>query len=107
MSERPSVRTTYLSTMSIKSALLKSPRALHPFGVISPANPKSRMVHTSPPVMGQVGEHQAGPSRIPIIRTLKEMRTWRRSARDRNLEVGIVPTVSHLTADSTCFELMR
>jgi hypothetical protein len=45
---------------------------------------------------------EAGPSRpvIPIIKTLEEIRAWRRSARERKLEVGIVPTVSQLLDES-------
>jgi hypothetical protein len=57
-----------------------------------------RMVHSSSSFSAQRGElsqsSEAGPSRIPIIRTLEEMRAWRREARDRKLDVGIVPTVS-------------
>jgi hypothetical protein len=57
-----------------------------------------RMVHSSSSFSAQGGESsqssEAGPSRIPIIRTLDEMRAWRRTARDRKLDVGIVPTVS-------------
>jgi len=51
------------------------------------------MIHTPPTTVGQATE--AGPSRprIPIIKTLEEIRAWRRSARERKLEVGIVPTV--------------
>jgi hypothetical protein len=56
------------------------------------------MVHSSSSFSAQRGElsqsSEAGPSRIPIIRTLEEMRAWRREARDRKLDVGIVPTVS-------------
>jgi len=59
---------------------------------------KTRMVHTTSNVVNHAEQSsqssEAGPSRIPIIRTLEEMRTWRRSARDRKLDVGIVPTVS-------------
>jgi hypothetical protein len=60
--------------------------------------PRLRMLHSTSPFYnagdqsGQASE--AGPSRIPIIRTLEEMRAWRRTARDRKLDVGIVPTVS-------------
>jgi len=61
------------------------------------STPRVKMVHTTPqaytpaPQSGQSSE--AGPSRIPIIRTLEEMRAWRRTARDRKFDVGIVPTV--------------
>lgn len=50
--------------------------------------------------MSTASPAQAGPSRIPIpiIRTLEEMRAWRRFARERGKEVGIVPTVSSLLA---------
>jgi len=64
---------------------------------LKPAS-RARMVHMTskgyaPPAQSSQSS-EAGPSRIPIIRTLEEMRTWRRSARDRKLDVGIVPTVS-------------
>jgi hypothetical protein len=56
-----------------------------------------RMVHSTSSFCKQGGASRqssgAGPSRIPIIRTLEEMRAWRRTARDRKLDVGIVPTV--------------
>jgi len=56
---------------------------------------RARMVHmTSQAYAPPVQSSQAGPSRIPIIRTLEEMRAWRRTARERKLDVGIVPTVS-------------
>jgi len=59
---------------------------------------KFRMVHSTSPLINKGGDltqsSEAGPSRIPIIRTLEEMRAWRRTARDRKLDVGIVPTVS-------------
>jgi hypothetical protein len=59
------------------------------------AIPRARMVHATAPLSSQSSQAgQAGPSRIPIIRTLEEMRQWRRSARDKKLDVGIVPTVS-------------
>jgi hypothetical protein len=64
---------------------------------LKPAS-RLRMVHSSSPFLKQGRESsqssEAGPSRIPIIRTLEEMRAWRREARDRKLDVGIVPTVS-------------
>ena len=57
-----------------------------------------RMVHSPSSLSNKSGNStqssEAGPSRIPIIRTLEEMRAWRRTARDRKLDVGIVPTVS-------------
>jgi hypothetical protein len=54
-----------------------------------------RMVHSTSPLNDPGAQSsEAGPSRIPIIRTLEEMRAWRRTARDRKLDVGIVPTVS-------------
>jgi hypothetical protein len=59
--------------------------------------PRVRMVHSTSPFLKQGGESsqssEAGPSRIPIIKTLEEMRAWRRTARHRELDVGIVPTV--------------
>lgn len=59
-----------------------------------------KMSHSTPPLFkptewSQSG--QAGPSRIPIIKTLEEMRAWRRAARDKKLDVGIVPTVCLLS----------
>ena len=69
---------------------------------IQATSPKSitrcRMVHSPSDLFNKGGDStqssEAGPSRIPIIRTLEEMRAWRRTARDRKLDVGIVPTVS-------------
>jgi hypothetical protein len=64
---------------------------------LKPAS-RLRMVHSSSSFSAQGGQSsqssEAGPSRIPIIRTLEEIRAWRRTARDRKLDVGIVPTVS-------------
>lgn len=36
----------------------------------------------------------AGHRHIPVIRSLGQLRRWRAEARDRGLEVGLVPTVS-------------
>ena len=58
------------------------------------ATTRARMVHSTAPLFSSSSQNdEAGPSRIPIIRTLQEMREWRRAARDRKLDVGIVPTV--------------
>jgi hypothetical protein len=35
----------------------------------------------------------ASSSRVPVIKTLAELRAWRREKRDRKQEVGVVPTV--------------
>lgn len=40
--------------------------------------------------------HHHHPQHIPVIRTLAQLRRWRRTARQRGLEVGVVPTVSLL-----------
>lgn len=40
--------------------------------------------------------HHHHPQHIPVIRTLAQLRRWRRTARHRGLEVGVVPTVSLL-----------
>jgi hypothetical protein len=37
---------------------------------------------------------------IPVLRSLSELRKWRKSARDRGLKVGVVPTVSNPQASS-------
>nr|AAS92525.1 PAN6 [Cryptococcus gattii] len=36
------------------------------------------------------------PQHIPVIRTLAQLRRWRRTARQRGLEVGVVPTMGAL-----------
>ncbi|UOH80615.1 pantoate-beta-alanine ligase [Cryptococcus neoformans] len=36
--------------------------------------------------------HHHHPQHIPVIRTLAQLRRWRRTARQRGLEVGVVPT---------------
>jgi len=60
----------------------------------------ARMVHSTAPLYGSSSQNdKAGPSRIPIIRTLQEMREWRRAARDSKLDVGIVPTVCHFLSE--------
>lgn len=60
--------------------------------------PTPRALTTASHDLSNPAELQAPPNSgripIPIIRTLEEMRAWRRSARDRKLDVGIVPTVS-------------
>lgn len=35
-----------------------------------------------------------GPRHVPIIRSVPQLRRWRKEARSRGLEVGLVPTVS-------------
>lgn len=39
-----------------------------------------------------------GRSRIPVLTTVREVRAWRASARDRGLEVGFVPTMGSCVA---------
>ncbi|ODN96448.1 pantoate-beta-alanine ligase [Cryptococcus wingfieldii CBS 7118] len=36
------------------------------------------------------------PTHIPVIRTLPQLRRWRRAARERGLDVGVVPTMGAL-----------
>ncbi|WVQ76755.1 pantoate-beta-alanine ligase [Cryptococcus sp. DSM 104548] len=36
------------------------------------------------------------PTHIPVIRTLPQLRRWRRAARERGLQVGVVPTMGAL-----------
>ncbi|OXG33532.1 pantoate-beta-alanine ligase [Cryptococcus neoformans Bt15] len=40
--------------------------------------------------------HHHHPQHIPVIRTLAQLRRWRRTARQRGLEVGVVPTMGAL-----------
>jgi hypothetical protein len=49
------------------------------------------------------GGGEAGGHRIPVIRDLETLRVWRRGARERGDEVGIVPTVSSVVVLSVCF----
>jgi hypothetical protein len=44
----------------------------------------------NPPHTNPMAHHP----RIPVFRTLQELRSWRKRAREMKLEVGVVPTVS-------------
>ena len=55
-----------------------------------PAIPPSLLGPRNPPLDDPMAHHP----RIPVFRTLQELRSWRKRARDMKLEVGVVPTVS-------------
>jgi pantoate--beta-alanine ligase len=44
----------------------------------------------------------SGSPHIPVIRSLAQLRRWRAAARERGLEVGVVPTVGRPAHGSLC-----
>jgi hypothetical protein len=42
-----------------------------------------------------ISAHETNNGEIPVIRSLTELRAWRRRAREEKKEVGVVPTVSY------------
>ncbi|KAK8846706.1 pantoate-beta-alanine ligase [Kwoniella newhampshirensis] len=65
-----------------------------PFSPFRPIPGSSTSISLDVPIKRGMGSIAA--PRIPVIRTLPQLRRWRQEARERKLEVGVVPTMGAL-----------
>jgi hypothetical protein len=65
---------------------------VHRASAMTPAPVSPRRYTSSQPSAQTSVSHQ--PPHIPIIRSLGQLRRWRRMVREQGMEVGVVPTVS-------------
>ncbi|WVW78790.1 pantoate-beta-alanine ligase [Kwoniella bestiolae CBS 10118] len=56
----------------------------------------STLSRTTPKTFMRHASNGNGQPHIPVIRTLGQLRRWRKEARDKGLEVGVVPTMGAL-----------
>ncbi|WWD00254.1 pantoate-beta-alanine ligase [Kwoniella sp. B9012] len=63
-------------------------------GIAGPS--KLTLARTSPRGFVRNASNGNGQPHIPVIRTLGQLRRWRKEARDEGLEVGVVPTMGAL-----------
>ncbi|OXC67251.1 pantoate-beta-alanine ligase [Cryptococcus neoformans] len=80
--------TTRIKLRTVTPALCYS-QLLFPSKISVSASIRARGLSTS-------HHHHHHPQHIPVIRTLAQLRRWRRTARQRGLEVGVVPTMGAL-----------